>query len=82
MVEFLASYICAGFYPLTAHDLIHAASLFALWEARRRFGAGGRCDEPVLQEEIADGARFEARLLACNEPQSETYRFTVTREVV
>ena len=34
-------YLCAGFYPIEADNLLHAAFLFAVWKARRRFGPGG-----------------------------------------
>ena len=56
------SYACPGFYPLTARDLTHAASLFATWRARRIFGPRATCAEVMLQEEIAGGGRFEVRL--------------------
>ena len=75
--EFRASYMCPGFYPIAARDLAHAASLFALWKARRIFGPRAICDQVLLQEEIADGGRFEVRLLSHCGATEETYYFTV-----
>ena len=62
--EFNMSYVCPGFYPIAARDLAHAASLFALWKARRKLGPSASCGQLVLQEELANGAKFESGLLA------------------
>jgi hypothetical protein len=51
-------------YPITARDLAHAASLFALWKARRIFGPRAICAQVILQEEIACGGQFEVRLFS------------------
>ena len=69
-------YLCAGFYPPEADNLLHAAFLFAVWKARRRFGPGAICSRLVLHTEVAaDGASFEATLT--KGATSEPYRFTV-----
>ena len=75
--ELHTSYACPGFYPIAARDLDHAASLFALWKARRKFGPCGKCVQLVLQEGIKDGARFEVRLIGNGGSVGETYRFIV-----
>ena len=70
------SYLCPGFYPLEADNLMHAAFLFAIWKARRKFGPGGICTRLVMQTEPGpDGASFEATLT--KGVISEPYRFTV-----
>ena len=71
------SYVCPGFYPIGARDLAHAASLFALWKARRKFGPSGRFVQLVLQEEIRGGSSFEVRLIGNDGSVGEIYRFTV-----
>ena len=76
MAEYKA-YICAGFYPVTAHNLMHAAFLFALWMARRKFGPQAACTRLDLQAESAQGATFEAALSANGGSLCELHRFTV-----
>jgi hypothetical protein len=75
--EFIVSFACPGFYPLTARDLVHAASLFALWKAGRIFGPGAICAPVILREEIVGGGRFEVRLLSYRGGSGKTYYFTV-----
>jgi hypothetical protein len=36
-------YLCDGFYPIDAHNVMHAGLLFALQIARRRHGRKARC---------------------------------------
>lgn len=70
------SYLCPGFYPLEADNLMHAACLFAVWRARRYFGPGALCTRLVMQTEPGpDRASFEATLT--KGVTSEPYRFTV-----
>ena len=78
--EFTVSYACPGFYPLMARDLVHAATLFALWKARRIFGPGAICAPVILREEIAGGGRFEVRLFKYRGGPGKIYRFTVIVE--
>src|SRR5271157_2193291 len=69
-------YLCAGFYPVEAHNVVHAGILFALQIARRRHGSRARCSKLELRGAIRpDGATFEA--LAGVPPRSEPYQFTV-----
>ena len=60
-----------------AHNLMHAAFLFALWMARRKFGPQAACTRLDLQVESADGATFEAALSAHGGSLRELHRFTV-----
>jgi hypothetical protein len=61
MSEGNVSYLCEGFYPLEATDLMQAASFFALWKARRTYGPKGQCSRLALQTELGPwGATFEA----------------------
>ena len=72
------TYICAGFYPVTAHNLMHAAFLFAIWMARRKFGPQAACTRLDLQAESAQGATFEVALTNTNGGSlRELHRFTV-----
>jgi hypothetical protein len=75
--EFNIGYVCPGFYPIGARDLVHAASLFALWKARRRFGPSGRFVQLVVLEQIRGGSTFEVRLIGNEGAMGEIYRFTV-----
>ena len=59
--EFSAGYLCPGFYPIAARDITHAASLFAIWAARRKLGPSAGWDQLVLHEELVNGARFQVR---------------------
>ena len=70
------TYYCEGFYPLDADNLAHAAKLFALWLARRKFGARGQCSQLELQTDLGvDGATFNAVI---NAPSgAEACQFTV-----
>ena len=78
--EFSNSYMCPGFYPITARDLAHAALLFATWKARRKFGPSASCGQVVLQEQLKNGAKFQVRLMGQKDLPGETYRFTVVIE--
>ena len=71
------TYVCPGFYPMAARDLEHAASLFALWKARRKFGPCASCVKLVLQEEVVNGAKFQVRIIGLKGLPGETYHFTV-----
>ena len=75
--EFSAGYLCPGFYPIAARDITHAASLFALWAARRKLGPSAGWDQLVLHEELLNGARFQVRLIGQKGVPGETYRFVV-----
>jgi hypothetical protein len=76
MSEGNVSYLCEGFYPLEANDLTHAASLFALWKARRTYGPKARCTRLDLQTELGpQGATFKAVIEAPS--GSETCLLTV-----
>jgi hypothetical protein len=75
--EFYIGYVCPGFYPVAARDLDHAASLFALWKARRKFGPCASCVQLTLQEKLVNGAKFQVRLIGQKGVPGETYRFTV-----
>src|SRR5271166_2123167 len=56
-------YLCPGFYPLSANNLMHAAFLFAVWSARRTFGPGAMCTRlMLLTEPGSDGAIFKVSL--------------------
>ena len=39
---------------------MHAAHLFAVWQARRKYGAAAECKLLIQTELKQDGARFEA----------------------
>jgi hypothetical protein len=39
----VTEYTCDGFYPVRAADIAHAAQLFAVQLARRKYGSKGRC---------------------------------------
>jgi hypothetical protein len=70
-------YRCEGFDPLDADDLMHAATLFALWQARRTYGLKGRCSDLKLHAELGQsGAIFEAHIDAPSR-RGQTYRYTV-----
>ena len=75
------SYLCTGFYPIEADNLMHAAFLFAVWRARRKYGAGAKCTRLHIQIEPGpDGGTFEAHLTnrnGINGTDSEPYLFTV-----
>jgi hypothetical protein len=75
--EFSNSYMCPGFYPITARDLGHAAWLFGTWKARRQFGPLAGCTLLALREEISNGATFEVRLSSPVGASGETYHLTV-----
>jgi hypothetical protein len=53
-------YRCDGFYPIAAADLVHAAQLFAVRIARRKYGPKGRCRSVELVHQGALGSMFEA----------------------
>jgi hypothetical protein len=53
-------YLCEGFYPIEADNLMHAALLFALQLARRRHGPKAQCSRLDLRGELRpEGATFE-----------------------
>jgi hypothetical protein len=70
------TYYCDGFYPLEADNLTHAAKLFAIWRARRKYGARAHCSRLELQTDLGvDGATFNAVI---NAPSgAEACQFTV-----
>jgi hypothetical protein len=73
------SYLCEGFYPLEAKDLMEAAWLFALWKARRTYGPNAQCSRLHLQSDWGpDGATFKA--LIESPLGSETCLLTVVIE--
>jgi len=72
------SYISPGFLPIAAHNLMHAAFLFAIWKARRTFGPGATCARLDLQVELTEGATFEADFINPNRgSRRELSRFSV-----
>jgi hypothetical protein len=72
------AYICAGFYPLDADDMMHAAHLFAVWQARRKYGAAAECKLLIQTELKQEGARFEAVIAHRDRPGlGEPFRFTI-----
>jgi hypothetical protein len=72
------AYICAGFYPLDADDMMHAAHLFAVWQARRKYGAAAECKLLIQTELKQEGARFEAVIAHRDRPGlGEPFHFTV-----
>jgi hypothetical protein len=61
MSESKVRYLCEGFFPIEAQNVMHAALLFALQIARRRHGPKARCSKLDLHSELRpDGATFEA----------------------
>jgi hypothetical protein len=76
MAEGRVQYMCDGFYPIDAHNVMHAGLLFALQLARRRYGPRGRCTKLDLHSEFKPhSATFEATIGVPTE--GETCRFTV-----
>jgi hypothetical protein len=49
------TYRCDGFYPVAAANMMHAAQLFAVQIARRKYGPKGRCRSVQL---VLDQPRF------------------------
>ena len=43
MADGKVQYRCEGFYPIEAHNVMHAGLLFGLQLARRRHGPKARC---------------------------------------
>lgn len=71
-----AQYLCEGFYPIEAHNVMHAGLLFALQLARRRYGPKARCTKLDLHSEFKPhSATFEA--VIGGPIGGETCRFTV-----
>jgi hypothetical protein len=72
------AYLCAGFYPLAADDVIHAARLFALWKARRTYGPAADC-RLLLQTDLNEQrASFEALIAPGDRPGSgKSFHFAV-----
>jgi hypothetical protein len=69
-------YLCDGFYPVEADNVVHAGLLFALQIARQKHGPTARCNKLALRGSIGpEGATFEAA--AGVPPNSESYQFTV-----
>jgi hypothetical protein len=63
-------------YPIAADNLMHAALLFALQMARRKYGPKGRCIRLDLGSELRlEGATFEASV--GTPAGGEPCRFTV-----
>jgi len=76
MSESKLRYLCDGFYPVEADNVVHAGLLFALQIARQKYGPMARCNRLDLRSGIApEGATFEAA--AGVPPSSESYQFTV-----
>ena len=76
-----AKYWCDGFYPIEAANLMHAAQLFAVQMARRKYGPSGRCRSvELLLDQAPHGATFEAFLGVLKGVvwQGERHRFTVS----
>jgi hypothetical protein len=73
----LNSYLCAGFYPIEAANLMHAAFLFAVWNTRRSLGHRAQCTRLDLGVQMRDGATFEARLVTQDGAVIQSFRFTV-----
>ena len=58
--------------------MMHAAQLFAVWQARRKYGAAAECKLLIQTELKQDGASFEARISHRDRPGSgEPFYFTV-----
>jgi hypothetical protein len=53
-------YICDGLYPVRAGDVAHAAQLFAVQLARRKYGHKGRCRSVRAVLDTGAGSTFEA----------------------
>jgi hypothetical protein len=69
-------YLCEGFYPIEAHNLMHAALLFALQLARRRHGPNAQCTRLDLDSDLkAEGATFKP--IIGTPAGTETCQFTV-----
>jgi hypothetical protein len=76
MAESRVQYLCDGFYPIEANNVMHAGLLFALQLARRRYGPRARCTKLGLHSEFKPySATFEAVIKGPIE--GETCRFTV-----
>jgi hypothetical protein len=76
MSERKPRYWCDKFYPVEAHNVVHAGLLFALQIARLKHGPMARCSKLDLRGSIRpDGATFEA--VGGVPPRSEPYQFTV-----
>ena len=52
MAETRVEYLCDGFYPIEAQNVMHAGLLFALQLARRRYGPQARCTKLDLHSEF------------------------------
>jgi hypothetical protein len=79
MPESRASFLCNGFYPIHADNLMHAGLLFALQIARRRHGPRALCTKLDLDGPLpVDGATFE--VVVGTSIGTETCRFTVLIE--
>jgi hypothetical protein len=79
MPESRASYLCDGFYPIYADNLMHAGLLFALQIARRRHGPKARCTKLDLYGPLEpERATFDA--VVGTSIETETCRFTVLIE--
>jgi hypothetical protein len=74
-------YLCDGFYPLEAHNVMHAGLLFALQLARRRYGPKARCVKLDLHGKLEPhGATFDTVIGV--PPGGEPCRFTVLVEQI
>jgi len=71
-----AQYRCDGFYPIEAHNVMHAGLLFALQMARRLHGPKARCVKLDLRGQLEpERATFDAMI---GVPSNEAAcRFTV-----
>ena len=76
MAETRVQYLCDGFYPIDAQNVMHAGLLFALQLARRRYGPKARCTRLDLYSEFKPhSTTFEA--VIGGPIGRETCRFTV-----
>jgi hypothetical protein len=79
MAETGVPYLCDGFYPIEAQNVMPAGLLFALQLARRRYGPKARCTKLDLHSEFKPhSVAFEAAIVGPIE--RETCRFTVLVE--
>jgi hypothetical protein len=79
MVTGKVRYRCDGFYPIEAHNVMHAGLLFALQMARRLHGPKAQCVKLDLHGNLGSRqATFNAAIGV--PPNGEPCRFTVLIE--
>jgi hypothetical protein len=69
-------YLCDGFYPIEAQNVMHAGLLFALQLARHGYGPKGRCTKLDLHSEFKPHSATVEAVIGCPIGR-ETCRFTV-----